>query len=922
MSNWFSSDIVATVLFVVVIFQFNRIATLINFLKMSFRPTKWSAVTTEAIPDYIDELLHCTQQSMLDLGFVKLETQVAAPIFTIDPRSHVFSDLYWHEQQSVLARVDKADVISGMVTKVYFVSVFANGRNLLTVNREQWAQLPVPSDVVVVDIYADNLTSQWQAHLQRLSEEASTQTIMTNQQEVLEKAKAFEFSSWLLSMQEHGWVYEVKPAFYRFTARGAWCYSRQLVKISVDVRKALAVPYQQQHLLKPHSARLAEMDTIGTMIALAAEPMPAWLKTGLFILTLVLSALLFGYSLGFMSAAAILVVLVVHELGHLSAMRLFNYQNLSILFLPFLGAAATGHKANASPWQEAIVLLAGPVVGLVVAFAISQISADKLPVMMVEFTRSFIVFSVILNLFNLIPAGMLDGGRIIELAILGRFPYARAIFSSIGISVGLAYAIWSQSLVIGVVMMLLLLSIPLKFNVAKTIKNIRSQATTANKLFSPEQALNALGRNFANEEQGSEGATQWAQRVNISRAAYPALLQGVPSFLASIGIFISYLVVVVLTLVIVIWSFVKHPAPIMSKTASEQQLIDKQYQIQAKVTQQKVIARYNAEPNILEKWNILQELEYDELAGVDTEWLAQQRKILLAQLPVDDVGKLRYLFGTKPSDVSNLHQIIQQLTHNGVRQPIDLEEEQLLLFLDVQMQIAQELTVDEVTLQLPTLEKLWLDLETAKQKHHESRPQLASIIAHMHVKKNDINAATLWMNRYQAIGGESAKYAYGWFLLDINQAEQALTIAKNALSTPPQNQHVVGRMQHINWQTLAGWAEMELGNAQRADIYFQARLAEQQQRLESNQADQSWWLRLLAMTQPKITHSWLNESVLDHLVALNSYDPKAARILLATYKHQSSYLDSTVEGWGQIRKKAHKAMLQQVSIGNVESKMP
>ena len=599
MSNWFSSDVVATVLFIVVIFQLKRISSVINLLKMSFRPTTWSAVTTEAIPDYIAELLDAANPSMVELGFVKLETQVAAPIFIIDPRTHVFSDLYWHEQQSVLARVDKADAISGMVTKVYFVSVFANGRNLLTVNREQWAQLPTPSDVIVVDIYADNLTSQWQAHLQRLSEEAATQTIMTNQQEALEKAKAFEFSSWLLSMQQHGWVYEVKPAFYRFTARGAWHYSRQLSKVSLDVRKALAAPYQQQPLPKPHSTRLAEMDTIGTMIALAVEPMPAWLKTGLFILTLVLSALLFGYSLGLMSAAAILVVLVVHELGHLSAMWLFNYKNLSILFLPFLGAAATGHNSNASPWQEAIVLLSGPVLGLLVAFAVSQIPADNLPVVMVEFTRSFIVFSVILNLFNLIPAGILDGGRVMELAILGRFPYARAVFSSIGIGVGLAYAIWSQSMVVGVVMVLLLLGIPLKFNVAKTIKNIRSQATTTHKLFSSEQALNALGRHFANEQQGSEGATQWAQRVNISRAAYPALLQGVPSFSASIGIFISYLVVLVLTLAIVIWSFVKHPAPIMVKTPTEQQEIDEKYQIPSKAEQQsQKISIENVEPKM------------------------------------------------------------------------------------------------------------------------------------------------------------------------------------------------------------------------------------------------------------------------------------------------------------------------------------
>ena len=61
----------------------------------------------------------------------------------------------------------------------------------------------------------------------------------------------------------------------------------------------------------------------------------------------------------------VVVVLLIHELGHFLAMKHYDYQNLNIFFIPLIGAAASGQKSQISQKEEVIVLLAGPIPGIV-----------------------------------------------------------------------------------------------------------------------------------------------------------------------------------------------------------------------------------------------------------------------------------------------------------------------------------------------------------------------------------------------------------------------------------------------------------------------------------------------------------------------------------------------------------------------------
>src|SRR5258705_10856071 len=61
----------------------------------------------------------------------------------------------------------------------------------------------------------------------------------------------------------------------------------------------------------------------------------------------------------------ITAIVVFHELGHFFAMKSFRYKDLGIFFIPLLGAYVSGSKREVSQKESAIILLAGPLPGII-----------------------------------------------------------------------------------------------------------------------------------------------------------------------------------------------------------------------------------------------------------------------------------------------------------------------------------------------------------------------------------------------------------------------------------------------------------------------------------------------------------------------------------------------------------------------------
>ena len=106
-------------------------------------------------------------------------------------------------------------------------------------------------------------------------------------------------------------------------------------------------------------------------------------------------------------AIGFVLLIFVHELGHVFELRRQGVRASAPLFIPFLGAMIGMKELPDDAWKEARVALAGPVLGSVGAAACwiaGEATGSELLVAL-AFTGFF------LNLFNLIPIVPLDGGR-------------------------------------------------------------------------------------------------------------------------------------------------------------------------------------------------------------------------------------------------------------------------------------------------------------------------------------------------------------------------------------------------------------------------------------------------------------------------------------------------------------------------------
>lgn len=141
--------------------------------------------------------------------------------------------------------------------------------------------------------------------------------------------------------------------------------------------------------------------------------------------------LLIGYY--FFSANWILLliltgIVIFHELGHFTAMKLFHYQELGIFFIPLLGAYASGTKREVSQKQSAIILLAGPLPGIIVGIVIFLLTKEQVTSQYHGLLQNTAALLIFLNVLNLLPIYPLDGGQLLNRLFLDESRVVEKIF--------------------------------------------------------------------------------------------------------------------------------------------------------------------------------------------------------------------------------------------------------------------------------------------------------------------------------------------------------------------------------------------------------------------------------------------------------------------------------------------------------------
>jgi Zn-dependent protease len=113
-------------------------------------------------------------------------------------------------------------------------------------------------------------------------------------------------------------------------------------------------------------------------------------------------ALIFGWKF----AIGFVLLIFVHELGHYIEAKREGLSPKLPVFIPFLGAYVQYTRGH--PWQTVRVAIAGPILGgaaAAVCLAIAESNGSRL-----MYALAYSGF--FLNLFNLLPFGIFDGGAV------------------------------------------------------------------------------------------------------------------------------------------------------------------------------------------------------------------------------------------------------------------------------------------------------------------------------------------------------------------------------------------------------------------------------------------------------------------------------------------------------------------------------
>jgi Zn-dependent protease len=164
----------------------------------------------------------------------------------------------------------------------------------------------------------------------------------------------------------------------------------------------------------------SDIERLGPWGAVMAEPGPApspeppppsarslASEIGWGLVSTAVLAVFLGVQWGWICAAAGVLGVLVHELGHLGAINRLGCGPGRIQIIPFFGGAASMRRAPDTEFKSVLIALAGPVAGLLAAipfWLVYESSGDA------EWLKGAL-FVGGLNLLNLLPAPPLDGAK-------------------------------------------------------------------------------------------------------------------------------------------------------------------------------------------------------------------------------------------------------------------------------------------------------------------------------------------------------------------------------------------------------------------------------------------------------------------------------------------------------------------------------
>lgn len=203
------------------------------------------------------------------------------------------------------------------------------------------------------------------------------------------------------------------------------------------------------------------------------------IKKSVYSLVVFIAAFYLIFKWDFKYVLILTAVIFIHEFGHFIAMKTFKYKDLSIFFMPLIGALTSGQKDEISQKQKVIIALSGPLPGVMIGtimWTLSLIHHNDF------LSRCGDIF-IYLNLFNLLPIMPLDGGRIIKALFFQSNEKINIFFIWISIAILAYFALKTESFFLLIIPFFLIMQLKNQTKIKNFRMHIKNKGIDINRRF-------------------------------------------------------------------------------------------------------------------------------------------------------------------------------------------------------------------------------------------------------------------------------------------------------------------------------------------------------------------------------------------------------------------------------------------------------
>lgn len=136
----------------------------------------------------------------------------------------------------------------------------------------------------------------------------------------------------------------------------------------------------------------------------------------------------------FLNLLVILIIVLIHELGHYSVATFFRWRIKRIMLWVFGGVMETDEHVSKPISEELLVTLAGPLQHVFIYILLYVNSLEKVNLLASPIADMVFNYNTLILVFNLLPIWPLDGGKVLYLILAKYIPFRKAYNLTLGSS--------------------------------------------------------------------------------------------------------------------------------------------------------------------------------------------------------------------------------------------------------------------------------------------------------------------------------------------------------------------------------------------------------------------------------------------------------------------------------------------------------